>query len=193
LTEPACPFCSATDVLWESEHYRILPDAFPRCSGHVLLITRDHYASHMHAPAEWLPELRAAQERVRSFLLRLYGAAAFYENGGARQQVPHAHLHGFPFRPHVKRRWLEEGKAERISGWEEARREKERSGHYFYLETGDGCFLIRRYGFMLRRIKAQLVRHTDAALDPDTGKMLRGGPAQAARTVRAWADAWLDR
>lgn len=183
---PDCPFCYPDQVLWESEHYRILPDAFPRCAGHVLLVTRAHLASHMHAPAEWLPELRAAQERVRMFLRNRFGAAAFFENGGSRQQVPHAHLHGFPFRPQVRRKWLREGKVARIDGWEDARREKEAAGHYFYLETDEGCYLVRRYGFVMKRIKGQLVAQTEAAFDPETGRLARGGPEMVRRTRELW-------
>src|SRR5688572_33416806 len=101
----------------------------------------------MEAPAEWAEELARAQELVRRFLVETFGAAAFYENGGARQQVAHAHLHGLPFHPCVKRKWLQQGKLERVEGWPEARREKEEAGHYFYLEPADGSFLIREYAF----------------------------------------------
>lgn len=183
-----CPFCEPSETLWESERYRVLTDAYPRCTGHVLLITKEHLASHMHAPEAWLPEFRAAEERVRQFLIDRFGAATFYENGGARQMVQHAHLHGLPFRPHIKRKWLESGKLERIQGWEDARREKEREGHYFYLETEEGCFLLRRYKAMMDRVRKQLVGQTEAALDPKTGKMLRGGPEMVARTVALWRD-----
>lgn len=187
-----CPFCQPQEALWESEHYRVLADAFPRCAGHVLLVTRGHFASHMHAPEEWMGEFQSAQERVRRFLVETFGHAAFYENGGARQEVPHAHLHGLPYRPRVKEKWLEKERLVRISGWDDARRECEAAGHYFYLETGEERFLIRRYKWVLSRVRDQLLEQTEASLDPETGKMRRGGPEMIARTVQLWRE-WAAR
>ena len=185
-----CPFCRpgiASEALWEGEQYRVLADEDPRCAGHVLLVTRDHCASHMHAPLEWMPEFTAAHERVRRFLLQTFGKAAFYENGGARQEVPHAHLHGLPFNPEVPAGWVNEGAVDVIGGWDDARREREQKGHYFYLETSASVYLVRRYKYVLKRVRAQLLDQTEARLDPATGKMARGGPEMVARTRELWA------
>jgi diadenosine tetraphosphate (Ap4A) HIT family hydrolase len=189
LNAEDCAFCQASvapPALWESEHYCIIPDAFPRCAGHVLLITKYHFASHMHAPADGMPEFLAAEERMRSFLLRAFGKATFYENGGARQVVPHAHLHGLPFHPAIKPKWLEKGYLDAIGSWEDARRECEAVGHYFYLETPDGRYLIRRYKKVLDAVRDQLVGQTEARVQPDTGKMIRGGAEMVARTRELW-------
>jgi diadenosine tetraphosphate (Ap4A) HIT family hydrolase len=186
---PECAFCRADAAersLWESEHYRILADAFPRCAGHVLLVTREHLPSHMHAPAEWRAEFEAAHALMRRFLVDTFGKAAFYENGGARQEVPHAHLHGLPFRPVVPQKWLKGGRLERIEGWADARKECERSGFYFYLEADEERYLVRSYGYVLSRVRGQLVDQTEAAVDPYTGKMLRGGAEMVARTEELW-------
>jgi diadenosine tetraphosphate (Ap4A) HIT family hydrolase len=187
-----CPFCRPDDPLWEGQHYLVLADAYPRCAGHVLLVTREHLSSHMDAPPKWLEEFARAQDLVRAFLLATFGRAAFYENGGARQQVPHAHLHGLPFHPRVKRKWLKGGKLEAVAGWPEARREKEEAGRYFYLETADGSFLIREYAFVLKRVRDQLFDQTEASVDPETGKMRRGGPEMVRRTREMWID-WRGR
>lgn len=191
LREKDCAFCrreAAADALWESDRYRILPDAFPRCEGHVLLVTREHLPSHMHAPADWMPDFHAAQTRMRAFLTEHYGAAAFYENGGARQEVPHAHLHGLPYDPSVPAEWEQKGHVARIAGWEEARAAVEGEGHYFYLETSGGRYLIRKYGRVLKNVRGQLVAQTGARVDPLTGRMLRGGPEMVAATRAAWDD-----
>lgn len=188
----ACAFCrpeTAAEALWEGEHYRVLADAFPRCAGHVLLVTRAHLPSHMHAPREWMPEFAEAQRSICRFLRDTFGAATFYENGAKHQEVPHAHLHGLPFDPVIDPDWLRERKLERISGWEDARRECEREGHYFYLETGSGSYLIRKYKFVLRRVRSQLLDQTEATQDADTGKMARGGPDMIQQTARLWR-AW---
>ncbi|HTE20854.1 MAG TPA: HIT domain-containing protein [Armatimonadota bacterium] len=184
-----CAFCRpgiAARALWESEHYRVLADEYPRCAGHVLLVTKEHCSSHMHAPAEWMPEFRAAHERVRQFLLHTSGKAAFYENGGARQEVPHAHLHGLPFDPNIPAAWVREGSAELIGGWDAARREQEQAGYYFYLETGESIYLVRRYKYVLKRVRAQLLEQTEARLEPSTGKMARGGAEMVERTRELW-------
>lgn len=173
-------------MLWRSEHYALIPDGFPRCTGHLLLITRAHLPSHMHAPAEWEAERAAAQALVRSFLLETFAAASFYENGARRQEVPHAHLHALPFRPVVPPEWEQLGWVQPISGWADARRECVRAGHYFYLETADGCWLLRRYRRVLSEVRAQLVGQTDAAVDPISGKPQRGGTEMVARTIELW-------
>jgi diadenosine tetraphosphate (Ap4A) HIT family hydrolase len=189
-----CAFCSQDaetnrTALWEGERYRILADEYPRCAGHVLLVTRAHLPSHMHAPEAWMPEFYAAQEQVRRFLRATFAHSAFYENGGARQEVPHAHLHGLPFAPEVPAAWTADGWIEPIASWEDARRERERSGHYFYLETDEGRWLVRRYKKVLNGVRGQLVGQTEARIDPTTGKMTRGGPEMVAQTAALWR-AW---
>lgn len=184
-----CAFCRpeiAREALWQSEHYRILADEYPRCAGHVLLVTREHMASQMSATPEWMPEFYEAQERMRQFLLHTFGSAAFYENGGARQEVPHAHLHGLPFRPRVPDDWLAAGYLDRIPDWDAARQEFERVGYYFYLETGGERYLVRRYKFVLNQVRGQLVGQTEARIDPETDKMVRGGAEMVAQTVQLW-------
>jgi len=190
-----CAFCRPgveREALWESEHYRVLADEFPRCAGHVLLVTKEHFASHMHAPAAWMEEFAAAQERVGRFLRDTFGKAAYYENGGKRQEVPHAHLHGLPFEPVVKPGWLEKEKLERIGGWTDARWACERDGHYYYLETPEARYLVRKYRFVLSRVREQLIGQTEAAFDAETGKMRRGGPETVARTRDLW-ETWSRR
>lgn len=188
-TEQGCAFCRPgveREALWESVHYRILADEYPRCAGHVLLVTRPHMASQMSAPREWMPEFHEAQERIRRFLIETFGAAAFYENGAARQEVPHAHLHGLPFTPEVPEGWVAAGYVERIPDWEAARQEFERAGYYFYLEAGGERYLVRRYKFVLKRVRGQLVGQTEARLDAETGEMVRGGADVVARTIQLW-------
>ena len=142
----------------------------------------------MHAPEAWLPEFHVAQEKIRRFLSEVYGAASFYENGGARQEVPHAHLHGLPFQPTLPEGWEGQGYVELIRGWDDARKEVEALGHYFYLETAGGCFLIRKYGKVLRHVRGQLARQT-LGWEPGGGprrKPPRGGEELVEATVAAW-------
>jgi diadenosine tetraphosphate (Ap4A) HIT family hydrolase len=187
----ACPFCVPDPalVLWSSDHYHVLADAFPRTAGHILVTTRGHYASHMHAPAQWLEDLAAAQAQARRFLIEVFGAASFLENGGRRQEVPHAHLHGVPFAATVPEAWLAEGMLRRVPGWPAVRAEVERAGAYVFIETSDGCYLLQRdadYGRLLYALRRQIVDQTPAEFDPSAGQLLRGGPGMVEQTVGLW-------
>jgi diadenosine tetraphosphate (Ap4A) HIT family hydrolase len=174
-------------VLWEGQHYLILADQFPRCTGHVLIVTKGHYASHMRAPAECLPELEAAQERVRAFLLSTFGRASFFENGGRKQEVFHAHLHGLPMDARAPR-FL----ARPVTSWQQVRSECERTGFYFYAESrwgryvGRGRLALLLHALSLRYVVSQLVEQTEARRDSKTGDLVRGGAAMIARTVELW-------
>jgi diadenosine tetraphosphate (Ap4A) HIT family hydrolase len=192
-----CAFCNpglAELALWESEHYRIVADKFPRCTGHVLLVTKDHYASHMHAPESWMPEFETAQERMRGFLVASFGKAAFFENGAARQEVPHAHLHGLPYAASAPKEFLENGFLRPISSWHDARRERERAGYYFYLEGAPGRYLLADHAYraVLLNLKDQMLSQADAQTDPATGHLIRGGPEMIEETVRMWRT-WSSR
>ncbi len=195
--ESRCAFCrpeAAAEALWEGERYRLLADAFPRCTGHVLLVPREHLPSQMSVPDAWLPEFHAARERVRDFLRETFGHAAFYENGGKRQQVPHAHLHGLPFEPEVPETWARLGAVRRVEDWGAVRQEWDRRGFYFFLEGEAGGWLIadESYKPVLRAVKEQVLRQTDARQDPETGKMARGGPEMVERTRALW-EQWRRR
>lgn len=189
----SCAFCRpeiGREALWESEHYRILADEYPRCAGHVLLVTREHFPSQMHAPAAWLAEFEAAQERMQRFLQDVFGRATFWENGGKRQEVPHAHLHGVPFDPGVETGWPGRRVLRRVEGWPEVREERERRGYYFYLETGTGRYVFRRDGWELKWVRLQLYRQvlaqTEARANLRRGRLVRGGPEMVARTGELW-------
>ena len=185
-----CPFCvrDPSLVLWESDHYSVLADAFPRTAGHVLLVTKEHLPSHMHAPAAWTAELDTAQALVRRFLTEVFGAASFLENGGARQEVPHAHLHGVPFAAQVPPEWLADGVLRPADDWEVVRRDCQRRGYYALLETPAARYLLARdadYGRLLFAMRRQIVAQTPAELGP-AGELLRGGPGMIANTIGLW-------
>jgi len=190
-----CPFCRPEIValsLWESTHYRIMADQYPRCVGHILLLSKAHYLSHMHAPAEHLHELEIAQGQARRFLLDNFGKASFLENGGIHQEVPHAHLHGVPFALSVPSHWIERGLLTRVEKWEDVWQERERTGHYCYVETSAGRFILRQheeYSTLLHEIRSQLVLQTAAEIDPVLGVLKRSGQETMKETIRIWK-AW---
>jgi diadenosine tetraphosphate (Ap4A) HIT family hydrolase len=185
-----CPFCRAdigSVTLWESEHYRVIADEFPVCAGHVLLLTKEHFASHVHAPIEYMEEFENAQERVRQFLLDTFRKASFFENGAKRQSVPHAHLWGLPVHFGIPQDWLKQGQVFSVANWQDVRREREATGYYFYVENDDGRFRIPEpaYEFVLDNWRLQLTQQTEAQIDP-SGRMKRFGAEVVTQTVKLW-------
>ncbi len=169
----------------------MLADRFPRCVGHVLLITRDHCPSHMSVKRDRLGEFQAGVNLVSRFLHHCFGSAAFYENGGKRQDVPHAHLHGLPFEPRIEECWVSAGWLTPTDNWRGARREWKEQGHYFYVETGGQGYLIRKYRKSLGAIRRQLVEQTGARVDPNRQRMLRCGPETVRETQELWRQ-WMN-
>jgi len=136
-----CPFCPPTfsaHTLWENDCYRIIADQYPRCTGHLLIISKPHYPCHMHAPSHHMTEFEAAQQHARRFLYDVFGKASFMENGNIHQEVRHAHLHSVPITLLLPEFWLDEGLVQSISDWPAVRQQYEKAGHYTYIETGAG-------------------------------------------------------
>jgi len=156
-----------------------------------MLLTRDHLPSHMHAPKALLPEFHAARELMHRYLMESAGRATYYENGARRQEVPHAHLHGFPFEAEVLPEWIGAGALEQVTSWDDVREECEQRGHYYYLGTRQGHFLVRKYSFVLKAVRAQLVSRSEARRDPLTGHIIRGGPNMVEATRQMWRR-WLN-
>ena len=182
--------------LWENARYRIIADQYPLCVGHILLISKIHYPSHMHAPMEQLNELAEAQEQARQFLRDHFGRVSFYENGNnLHQEVPHAHLHGIPFTVSLPEHWFERGLLQRAANWQAVWQECERVGHYSYFETDTGRFTLQdddQYEALLTTIRPQLAMQTEAEIDRGTGQMKRGSVEMVERTIQFW-QAWAQR
>ncbi len=186
-----CPFCHLRDgreVLWESLHYQVIADEFPACVGHVLLMTKEHLPSYMHAPAEWTTEFEMAQDSMRRFLADTFQKASFFENGNKRQTVFHAHLHGLPIHLPVPQEWVEMRRVQPVLAWQEVRHECERAGHYFFMEIVDRRYLISEcaYDFIVDHLRTQLTSQTAAQIDTATGAIKRFGVEVVAQTVELW-------
>lgn len=193
-----CPFCRpdiAEVMLWENAPYRIVADAYPLCVGHVLILSKAHYRSHMEAPLEQLGALEEAQGQVRRFLLATFGQAAFFEHGGLRQEVAHAHLHGLPFTLSALASGVATGLLRSVEGWEVVWQKCVRIGHYLFVETVEGPFLLARddgYGALMQAIREQMVAQAAGQVDPASGRLKRGGREMVQETMRLW-QAWARR
>jgi diadenosine tetraphosphate (Ap4A) HIT family hydrolase len=178
-------------ALWSSEHYRLVADEYPRCVGHVLLITKAHLVGHMDAPGEWLAELSHAQEYVRRFLIDTFGEAGFWEHGGPAKEVPHAHLHGLPVDIVLGAEWPEQGRVQRISDWSDVGTHHRETGNYVYAAGSDGAYLVLDEPGVLAEIRRQFVRKLGLALDPGGG-LRRLGPDAVNHTREHWYS-WVQR
>jgi diadenosine tetraphosphate (Ap4A) HIT family hydrolase len=185
-----CPFCAEqiqAVTLWESEHYRVFADEYPRCVGHVLLITKTHVVGHADAPPTWLHELAQVQEHVTRFLQDTFGAASFWEHGGGDKEVPHAHLHGVPVDMVLGSTWLNSGRARRVDGWPAVQRYRQDMGAYVYAAGRAGAYLVLDEPGVLHEVRHQFVRQLGSALDAQGG-LHRHGPEVVARTRELWRD-----
>ena len=192
MRQEGCVFCRSDDAsrsLLQSANYRLVPDEYPRAAGHVLLITRQHFDCHMAVPTAGQAELDAWQLLMRGFLQDVAGGWTFYENGGRDQEVPHAHLHGLPFRAEVSDAWIVEGRVQPSDGWREHQAAYERQGYYFYLQSASGTWLVRDRQFVRRQLIDQLVAATEAQ-HATNGDLHRYGPDTVARTRYLFEDWW---
>ncbi|MDP9442124.1 MAG: HIT family protein [Actinomycetota bacterium] len=101
-----CVFCaiaagaaSAALVLDEPEVVGFL-DLRPVFPGHVLVVPRDHHETLPELPAERLPTLFGAVQRVAAAVVAGLGADGSFVaiNNTVSQSVPHLHVHVVPRR-----------------------------------------------------------------------------------------------
>lgn len=106
MPDPTCAFCSiaagalpAAMVLDEPEVLAFL-DVRPVFPGHVLVVPRAHHETLPDLPADQLPVLFAAAQRVAAVLPDALGADGTFVamNNTVSQSVPHLHVHVVPRR-----------------------------------------------------------------------------------------------
>ena len=102
----SCAFCSITSgtlpaaiVLDEPDVVGFL-DLRPVFPGHVLLVPRQHVATLPELPAELLPTLFGAAQRLATAVVDALGADGTFVamNNRVSQSVPHLHVHVVPRR-----------------------------------------------------------------------------------------------
>jgi histidine triad (HIT) family protein len=100
----SCTFCeiaagslSAAMVLDEPEVLAFL-DRSPVFPGHVLIVPRSHYETLTDLPAELLPLVFGAAQRIASAVQQALGADGTWVsmNNTVSQSVPHLHVHVIP-------------------------------------------------------------------------------------------------
>ncbi len=96
LPAGADPFCARTTPrpLLETERFILIPDAYPICRGHLLVIPKKHLGTFSEAENSVLAERAVLTRLGQRFLSDSFGGSVIaWENGGFDQSVPHAHRH----------------------------------------------------------------------------------------------------
>jgi histidine triad (HIT) family protein len=99
-----CLFCGIVDgtvpahVVLDEPYVLGFLDARPLFKGHVLLVPRIHVDTLPDLPAELLPVLMGAVQRVASGVVRALGSQGSFVavNNVVSQSVPHLHVHVVP-------------------------------------------------------------------------------------------------
>jgi XTP/dITP diphosphohydrolase len=128
-----CPFCAELEddsdtifsemmgerllsrVLYEDEHFVVMPPLGEFMEGGLLLLSRKHLLSFAHLPAPLFEHLERLMHAIGRLLLRRYGVPPlFFEHGPAPEWskgvccVDHAHINIFPaavrLHPHLAER-----------------------------------------------------------------------------------------
>jgi diadenosine tetraphosphate (Ap4A) HIT family hydrolase len=143
--DPDCVFCQrdtiADYILKETPTLRLLADHAPLVPGHMLIVSRSHYACYGAVPATLDQELCALKQEVQRFFVRYYEPSVFWEHGVYHQTVFHAHLHSFPVST-IHYDPTSNLHASVVSAQEDIRTWYTTHGPYFYLEETHSAFLF---------------------------------------------------
>lgn len=191
-----CIFCGRTDqppALFETDHLYVMPDKYPLCPGHTLIISKDHLSCYGVAAAELHRELDQTAERTRQFLAAAYGQPSFiWENGVSGQSVYHAHLHLMPLPLDVLPSDLEaHPDVAAIAGWEDVRDHFGRHNCYRYLELEGERRLVVGHSSALVSVVRLLSRATGLRYD-HSGWVKTTTPEDVAEVSLRWAK-WQPR
>lgn len=101
-----CLFCSIIEgkqpcqKIYDGENIIAFLDIFPINEGHTLVMTKEHFASFLHVPADRLSKLILVAQKVAAAMKEAYALKGFniQQNDGlvAGQAIPHIHFHVIP-------------------------------------------------------------------------------------------------
>lgn len=93
-----------TRVVRETENFVVLPTIGQIVEGYLLIVSKQHYLSFGHIPAQCFREFMNLKEETRQVLSEVYTSPIFFEHGPISESkrggccVEHAHLHVVPAR-----------------------------------------------------------------------------------------------
>lgn len=93
-------------IVWEDENVFVIPDLFPLCVGHFLVVTKYHYASFGNVPQNVYESSRHAIEYLKHRLLNgieviIFEHGAVIEHTGG-SSIDHAHIHIMPLKYDIR-------------------------------------------------------------------------------------------
>ena len=173
-----CPFCAeladsrhslfaemmggrlTSRVVYEDEHFVIMPPLGQFIEGGLLLLTRAHIPSFAHLPPEQFVRLEQLLARIREIMVARWGVAPLvFEHGPAPERgkgvccVDHAHLNLFPaaveVHPHLAKRMHL-----KLGALPELTRLRRAEFGYLFVQENDGT----RRAYDGEHVPTQLVR-----------------------------------
>ncbi len=182
--DPNCAFCNPGELaftLYETPHFLLAADHAPLVEGHLLIITKGHYACYGDVPGVLDEELLSIKEITRQFFTHFYYPSVFWEHGIFRQTVFHAHLHCFPW-GNIEYDMSGGLHGAVVTSQDDVRRWYAERGQYFYLEDPVVALLfppeIERYSHIIRNVfvRGLTLRRGKAELRPPEQRIAEGRP-----------------
>lgn len=149
-----------TRVVRETENFVVLPTIGQIVEGYLLIVSKQHYLSFGHIPAQCFREFMNLKEETRQVLSEVYTSPIFFEHGPISESkrggccVEHAHLHGVPARIDLLDKLQTDFHWRSISSMLALRQQIERGMPYLFYESRDR----RMYVFDAPLVPSQYLR-----------------------------------
>lgn len=103
-THDRCLYGDPTDrILFENDRFTCLLITNPRCPGHTIISTKQHYKDMMDLPPELCSEIYTFAQRVMITLKTVYGAESVYLCTMCDGPMNHFHVQMIPRYAHEQR------------------------------------------------------------------------------------------
>ncbi|MCW3777267.1 HIT family protein [Levilactobacillus namurensis] len=98
-----CVFCQKDDLIMENDLAKAFWDLHPVRRGHLLIVSKQHYATFFEIPSDTLAAMNDLLDQAKAYLDRTYHPAGYNigvnTGAAAGQTVMHAHVHLIPRYP----------------------------------------------------------------------------------------------
>ncbi|MGK0576457.1 HIT family protein [Macrococcus capreoli] len=97
-----CIFCDGIkkeQIIYETEHFKVVFDIDPEQEGHMLLISKRHYMKYIDLPDEVAFDLIYLERKIIEILeneMNIYGVSLIRNNGRVMDNGTHFHEHIIP-------------------------------------------------------------------------------------------------
>lgn len=97
-----CIFCNELDkdqILYDTNHFKVVFDIDPEQEGHMLLISKEHYMNYLELPDEVVLDLIQLERKLIQILeseMNILGISLIRNNGRVMDDGTHFHEHIIP-------------------------------------------------------------------------------------------------